>query len=482
MEESLNLKETWESVCDHIARASGEHTRDHWFSNTELVEADGEALTLLVPNQIYQVWIESNHLPVMQEAILSVLGGPRKVVFRFSESEEEIADNQIHTDNFAEIEETKNVKERGRVAELKLEDSADWRQVAPAMKKVSKAAASAGLNPRYTFENFVVGGNNQLAQAAAVGVADHPASSYNPLFIHGGPGLGKTHLMNAIGHHVLKKKPRAKVVYVTCEEFMNDFISSIQTNNQTAFRKRYRQADVVMVDDVEFLGGKDSTQEEFFHTFNALSDGRRQIVLSCDSPPSQIRNLEQRLISRFEWGLTVQLLPPDVELRVAILRRKLGEWEVDVDEAIIAFLAERITNNVRRLEGALLRVAAYRSLSGGEVNAGAVERLLHDILQEQALKPTTIDEIQRGVADYFDVRLADMTSKRRPANIAFARQVAMYLSREMTKSSLASIGDAFGGRDHGTVIHAVKTVSRKMAADDDVRRVVTHLKESIQQV
>lgn len=478
----MNLRDTWQAVCDHIARTSGEHTRDHWFSNTELVEANGEALTLLVPNQIYQVWIESNHLPVMQEAVLAVLGGPRKVLFRFSELEGEAVEEEGEAVAPVVPVEELPKKGKGKGKEIKLEDSADWRQVAPATKKVSKAVAAAGLNPRYRFENFVVGGNNQLAQAAAVGVADHPASSYNPLFIHGGPGLGKTHLMNAIGHQVLKNKPRAKVVYVTCEEFMNDFITSLQTNNQAAFRKRYRQADVVMVDDVEFLGGKDSTQEEFFHTFNALSDGRRQIVLSCDSPPSQIRNLEQRLISRFEWGLTVQLLPPNVELRVAILQRKLNEWEVDVDEEIIGYLAERITSNVRRLEGALLRVAAYKSLSGGEVNAGAVDRLLHDILQEQALKPTTIDEIQKGVAEYFDVRLADMTSKRRPANIAFARQVAMYLSREMTKSSLASIGDAFGGRDHGTVIHAVKTVSRKMAADDDVRRVVVHLKETIQQV
>lgn len=467
------LKETWEAVCDHIARKSGEHTRDCWFANTELVGVDGEALTLLVPNQIYQVWIESNHLAVLQEAVLAVIGGARKVQFRFAEQEGTKVEEEAPA--------PEKVKPKVKAKEVKLEESADWRQVIPVEKKVTKAVAGAGLNPRYTFENFIVGGNNQLAQAAAIGVADHPASSYNPLFIHGGPGLGKTHLMNSIGHRMLKSNPRARVVYVTCEEFMNDFISSIQRSNQSAFRKRYRQADVVMVDDVEFLGGKDSTQEEFFHTFNALSDGRRQIVLSCDSPPSQIRNLEQRLISRFEWGLTVQLLPPDVELRVAILRRKLLDWDVDLDEEIITFLAERITNNVRRLEGALLRMAAFKSLSGGELTESAVERLLHDILQEQALRPTTIDQIQKAVAEYFDIRLADMTSKRRPANIAFARQVAMYLTREMTASSLASIGDAFGGRDHGTVIHAVKTVTRKMAADDDVRRVVSHLKESIQQ-
>jgi chromosomal replication initiator protein len=271
---------------------------------------------------------------------------------------------------------------------------------------------------------------------------------------------------------VADRKKNFKVMYLSSEKFTNEFIDAIQHNTLVKFRKRYRQADVLLIDDIHFLAGKERSQEEFFHTFNTLFDGRKQIVLSSDRPASEIANLEQRLVSRFEWGLTAELQPPDIETRLAILRKKAQSLQVQLAPDVFEFLAQRVRTNVRRLEGALMRVASFASLSGREVTKEVVEQLLRDILQEEAKKTITIDQIQRKVAEHFDVRLADMTSKRRPANIAFPRQVAMYLARRHTKSSLNEIGDAFGGRDHGTVLHACKTVQDRMGREDQVRQLV----------
>ena len=283
-------------------------------------------------------------------------------------------------------------------------------------------------------------------------MAKSPARTYNPLFVYGGVGLGKTHLMQAIGQYVWSNKKNAKVMYLSSELFINEFIDAIQHSTLVKFRKRYRQADLLLIDDIQFLGGKERSQEEFFHTFNTLFDGHKQIVLSSDRPASEIANLEHRLVSRFEWGLTAELQPPDVETRMAILRKKARTLDIKLRDEIFEFLATRIRTNVRRLEGALMRVASFASLSGKELTNEVVEHLLKDILNEEARHAVTIEQIQRRVAEHFDVRIADMTSKRRPANIAFPRQIAMYLARELTKASLNEIGDAFGGRDHGTVL------------------------------
>jgi chromosomal replication initiator protein len=293
-------------------------------------------------------------------------------------------------------------------------------------------------------------------------------------------GLGKTHLMQAIGQHILKSRKNSKVCYVTSERFTNEFIDAIQNSTLVKFRKRYRQADVLLIDDIQFLAGKERSQEEFFHTFNALFDGHKQIVLSSDRPPSEIANLEHRLVSRFEWGLTAELQPPDIETRLAILRKKAEGLEVRLEPSILEFLAERIRTNVRRLEGGLMRVASFASLSGSQPTTEKIEHLLKDILQEEARRAITIDQIQRRVAEHFDVRLADMTSKRRPQNIAFPRQIAMYLSRELTRASLAEIGDAFGGRDHGTVLHAHRLVKGRMGSEEKVRQVVAYLDSQLQ--
>jgi chromosomal replication initiator protein len=286
--------------------------------------------------------------------------------------------------------------------------------------------------------------------------------------------------MHAIGQHVLANRKGAKVSYVTSEKFTNEFIDAIQNGTLVKFRKRYRQVDVLLIDDIQFLAGKERSQEEFFHTFNTLFDGHKQIVLTSDRPPAEINNLEPRLVSRFEWGMAAELQPPDVETRTAILQKKAAALGVKIEPALIEFLAQRIRTNIRRLEGALMRVASFISLSGGPLSQERVEMLLKDLLQEEARRSVSIDNIQKRVAEHFDVRIADMTSKRRPKNIAFPRQIAMYIARELTKSSLMEIGDAFGGRDHGTVLHAHRLVKDRIGTDEKIRQVVKFLQDQLQ--
>jgi chromosomal replication initiator protein len=357
------------------------------------------------------------------------------------------------------------------------------RPTAPTQKaprEKAPATLAGAMNPRNTFEAFVVGSNNEFAHSAALAVAKSPATTYNPLFIYGVSGLGKTHLLHAIGHHVQATNKSAKIVYLSSEQFTNEFIDAIQHGTLVKFRKKYRQADVLLIDDIQFFAGKERSQEEFFHTFNALHDGHKQIILSSDRPASEIEKLEHRLVSRFEWGMTAEIQPPDTETRIAILRSKAEGLNLKLEPWIIEFLADKIRNNVRRLEGALMRVASYTSLSEKPITQESIENLLRDIFQEQARKTITIDAIQRRVAEHFDVRLADMTSKRRPANIAFPRQIAMFLSRQHTNSSLCDIGDAFGGKDHGTVIHACKLVKQRMEDDEKTRQIVGMLDSKLQ--
>jgi chromosomal replication initiator protein len=449
MDETCN--ELWEKLSLALKPHVSADTFKRWFSAVTLVQATKETLTFSVPNNIYQFWIESNHISALQSAITAVLGSPREVEFRPPAS------------GHAEIEVMSDVEEKG----------------IPDRRSDARSPGQLGLNPRNNFETFVVGPNNEIAHAASLAVAQSPARTYNPLFIYGGVGLGKTHLMQAIGQYVCGKKKGSKVMYLSSELFINDFIDAIQHNNLVKFRKRYRQADLLLIDDIQFLGGKERSQEEFFHTFNTLFDGHKQIVLSSDRPASEIANLEHRLVSRFEWGLTAELQPPDVETRMAILRKKARTLEIKLEDQVFEFLANRIRTNVRRLEGALMRVASFASLSGKELTQEVIEHMLKDILQEEARNSVTIEQIQRRVAEHFDVRLADMTSKRRPANIAFPRQVAMYLARELTKASLNEIGEAFGGRDHGTVLHACKLVKRRMKEQDSVRQTISFIDSSL---
>jgi chromosomal replication initiator protein len=445
---NADLKPLWAEIARALRADVSVDTYDRWFKEIELVELDAASLTLRVPNNIYQLWIESNYLSLLRAAVLLVLGETREIRFAFAG------------------------------------EAMDPSMLPPLPPPVPKMLAAElepaepranGMNPRNTFDAFVVGTNNQFAQAACRAVADAPAKTYNPLFIYGGVGLGKTHLMHAIGYAIAAKR-KAKVVYITSEAFTNEFIDAIQNHTLIKFRKRYRQADVLLIDDIQFLADKGRTQEEFFHTFNTLFDGHKQIVLSSDRPPSEIANLEHRLVSRFEWGLTAELLAPDSETRLAILRKKAQSMQINLSADILDFLSERIRSNVRRLEGALMRVASYVSLHDGQMpTREKMEHLLKDILHEEARRAITIEQIQKRVAEHFDVRIADMTSKRRPANIAFPRQIAMYLARELTKTSLSEIGEVFGGRDHGTVLHAHRLVKDRMLKDEKTRAVVSFL-------
>ncbi|MEI8294034.1 MAG: chromosomal replication initiator protein DnaA [bacterium] len=439
----------WTRISKRIKERVSADGFDRWFSGVRVSSSAENILTLGVPNPIHQFFIESNYLPIVKEAVLEELPGIVSIQLQ-SEGDEETPPPQP----------------------------------APATSRTSKEKSSNpqhnGLNPRNRFDSFVVGTNNEFAHSAALAVANSPAMTYNPFFIYGVSGLGKTHLLHAIGHHVLSKGKASKVVYLSSEQFTNEFIDAIQHGTLVKFRKKYRQADVLLIDDIQFFAGKERSQDEFFHTFNALHDAHKQIVLSSDRPASEIEKLEQRLVSRFEWGMTAEIQPPDTETRIAILRSKADSLGLSLEPWIMEFLADKIRNNVRRLEGALMRVASYKSLSEREITRDVIENLLRDIFQEQAKKAVTIDQIQRCVAEHFDVRIADMSSKRRPANIALARQFAMYLSRQHTSMPLTDIGDAFGGRDHGTVIHACKLIKQRMAEDEKTRQIVGLLDSKLQ--
>ncbi len=447
---------TWNSISERIAARVSADGFQRWFSDVEVCGDDGASLTLSVPNPIQKFFIESNYLPLVQGAVADVFEGAReiRIVARQSDDIESASSLQV-------VDEPEPPRAASR-------------------ERVTGTAASSGMNPRNTFDSFVVGSNNQFAYAAALAVAQAPAKTYNPLFVYGGSGLGKTHLLQAIGHHILASRKGAKVFYLSSEQFTNEFIDAIQHGFLVKFRKKYRHADALMIDDIQFLAGKERSQEEFFHTFNTLHDGHKQIILSSDRPASEIEKLEQRLVSRFEWGMTAELQPPDMETRIAILQSKAAGLKIELDQWIIEFLADKIRNNVRRLEGALMRVASYRSLTGRQVTREDMETLLRDIFQEQARKAVTIDQIQRKVAEMFDLRIADMTSKRRLASIAYPRQIAMYLSRQMTNSTLIEIGDLFGGKDHGTVIHACKLIKRRMGEDERTRHMIRSIETQLQ--
>ena len=417
-----------------------------WFAPIRPIEIKDDTLVLGVVNDFSQIWLQDNFLPLVREAVNQTAKSPLQVKF--------VVDPNAQR------------PEQGP-AQIQKETA-----VRPAL--------DIKLNPRYTFDSFVVGPNNSFAHAAAMAVAQSPAKAYNPFFMYGGVGLGKTHLMQAIGHCAARGHKSAKVCYVTSEQFLNEYIHAIQTATITKFRKKYRQMDVLLIDDIQFLGGKERMQDEFFHTFNSLFDAHKQIVLSSDRPAAEIANLESRLVSRFEWGLVTELQLPALETRIAILKKKAATLDVKIPDRIVEYLAERIRTNIRRLEGALIRVASYASLTGKEITIDLLDTLLRDALHEEARRTITVDAIQRKVAEHFDIRLADMTSRRRPQNIAFPRQVAMYLSRTLTDRSLVDIGESFGGRDHGTVMHACQLIETKMAADDRLRQTVSHLQTALQ--
>ena len=337
------------------------------------------------------------------------------------------------------------------------------------------------LNPKYTFDTFVIGNSNRFAHAASLAVAESPADAYNPLFLYGGVGLGKTHLMHAIGHYMLHENPSIKLVYITSENFTNELIKAIQNNRNTEFRERFRNVDVLMVDDIQFIAGRDSTQEEFFHTFNQLHASGKQIIISSDKPPRDIPTLEERLRSRFEWGLIADIQKPDYETRIAILRKKAQVEHIDVSDDIIAFIAEKIESNIRELEGSLTRIIAYASLSGKPLTMAVAEEALRNILSIKDPKRITPDVITQAVSDFYGLSPADIKSSKRNREIALPRQIAMYLTRDMTDLSLPRIGDAFGGRDHTTVMHACDKIGQMLSSDAELKNAIVELRKTIRE-
>lgn len=445
----------WLAAQEHLRSMLSADTYNLWFAPLRACGQDPQCLTLEVANDFCEVWLKDNYMGLLQDVVAMASGRQLEVKFRVASN----APAPTVTVVAAPATEKPKAPE-------------------PVLEKNS-GNHDLNFNPKNTFDTFVVGNNNNFAYAAALAVAQSPGKSYNPLFLYGGVGLGKTHLLHAIGQYVAHNKKGARVAYVSSEKFTNEYIDGIQNNQLAKFRKKYRQTDVLLIDDIQFLAGKERIQEEFFHTFNALHEGHKQIVLTCDRPASEIQNLEHRLVSRFEWGLVTDLQPPDVEMRLAILNKKAQLMGVQLPEEIIDFLANRIRTNIRRLEGALIRVASYAALTGKKLTLEVVEGLLREILHEEGRYAINIETIQKKVAEHFDIRLADMTSKRRPENIAFPRQIAMFLARQMTESSLSTIGEAFGGRDHGTVLHACRLVKDRMEVDAGVRQVVSYLEKQL---
>ena len=421
-----------------------------WFSAVELIEAKEKTLTLAVPNNIYQLWIESNYMPALQTAIVTTLGNPRSVKFSSLSGPDA----------------------------LTAEDSAPLKEVLLEPPGDAKPGATVpGLNPRNTFESFVVGPNNEIAHAASLAVAQAPARTYNPLFIYGGVGLGKTHLMQAIGHSLKRRDPSLRLTYVSAEKFTNEVISSIRFERMAAFRERFRNMDVLMIDDIQFIATRERTQEEFFHTFNALYDQQKQIVISSDCPPKEISSIEERLRSRFEWGLIADIQAPDLETKIAILQKKGENEHVQIPDDVAEYIARAIKSNIRELEGALIRLMAYASLTGAHIDLVTAQQVLKNLIDTQE-KKVTIEQIQKRVGEVYGIRAQDLKVRSNSRVIAFPRQVAMFLVKQLTSASLPEIGRQFGGKHHTTVLHSIHKIANQRQTDKELNKTINRLLDS----
>ncbi|MBF0704975.1 MULTISPECIES: chromosomal replication initiator protein DnaA [Bacillaceae] len=445
-----NITDLWQQALSEIEKKLSKPSFETWLKSTSANRMEGDTIIITAPNEFARDWLESRYSSLITETLLELTGSELKAKFI-------IPQNQSDTD-------------------LDLEQS---------MKKKPKANPAqeehpqSVLNSKYTFDTFVIGSGNRFAHAASLAVAEAPAKAYNPLFIYGGVGLGKTHLMHAIGHYVIEHNPNAKVVYLSSEKFTNEFINSIRDNKTVNFRNKYRNVDVLLIDDIQFLAGKEQTQEEFFHTFNALHEESKQIVISSDRPPKEIPTLEDRLRSRFEWGLITDITPPDLETRIAILRKKAKAEGLDIPNEVMLYIANQIDTNIRELEGALIRVVAYSSLINQDMNADLAAEALKNIIPSSKPRVITIHDIQNVIGDHFSVKLEDFAAKKRTKSVAFPRQIAMYLSRELTDFSLPKIGEEFGGRDHTTVIHAHEKISKLVDSDQAFQKKLQDIVEQL---
>jgi chromosomal replication initiator protein len=439
---ALTHEAVWQHVLEHIRRNITEVEYHTWFERIRPLGIREGVLELAVPTSFALDWIKRHYAPLIQEA-LGLLGAQ---VPRFELLVVPGAAQPVQVDIF---------------------------QAAPQADQ-----GKSKLNPKYTFENFVVGPNNNLAHAAAVAVAESPGKAYNPLFIYGGVGLGKTHLMHAVGHSVAKRFPSLKIEYVSTETFTNELINAIREDRMAEFRERYRSVDLLLVDDIQFIAGKERTQEEFFHTFNALFEAHKQIILSSDRPPKDILTLEARLRSRFEWGLITDIQPPDLETRIAILKMNAEQRGLRIGEDVLEYIARQVTSNIRELEGALMRVVAYASLNGVELTRQVAAKALSDIFAPREVEVDP-QEIVRVVAEHFGLRPEDLVGGGRRKEVVLPRQMAMFLVRELTRASLPEIGQLFGGRDHTTVLYAIQKVQELSESDREVQAILRALKEKV---
>ena len=421
----MELEQIWEEALKMIEEETSPVSFATWIQPIVPCGIIGNKIILQVKESFLKEIIEKRHLPLIRTAIKMVTKNEYDIMIT---TEEEQNAGNLH--NLAAEKPTENELARN-------------------------------LNPKYVFDSFVVGNSNRMAHAASLAVAESPAQAYNPLFLYGNSGLGKTHLMHSIGHFILDRNPQAKVLYVTSETFTNELINSIQNNKNEEFRNKYRNIDVLMIDDIQFISKKEGTQEEFFHTFNALYESNKQIIISSDRPPKEIKTLEDRLRSRFEWGLIADVQPPDYETRIAILKKKAERDNLTVPDDVMAYIAKNIASNIRELEGALTRIVAFATLTNQDISIALAENSLKDIFSENSATPLTPELIQQVVAEYYNIRVEDIQGSKKPKNIAFPRQVSMYLCRKLLDISLPKIGESFGGRDHTTVIYAISKISRR---------------------
>jgi len=455
-----NILKIWASVLEVIRSELNKPTIKTWFEHTVPLNMSDEGLVIGVQNEFAKDWLESRYSGLLNAALLKVTGLPIPVSFV-------VATN--HQVKPLAVEE-KSVSVSDNTPRLK--------------QQSTERERSDSFNPKYSFESFVIGASNRFAHAAALAVGEAPGRAYNPLFIYGGVGLGKTHLLHAIAQYVNQSFPHMKVKYVTSEQFTNDFINSIANRDKKridGFRKQYRTNDVLLIDDIQFLKGKEGTQEEFFHTFNTLQQSGKQVVLSSDRPPREIAMLEERLRSRFEMGLITDIQPPDLETRIAILKRKIETEHLDIPYEVLLFIADRVSSNIRELEGALIRVIAYGSLTRQPITVEISNKVLKDIFPEKKIKPIPISSIQKEVCRYFSVSHSELISSKRSQNIVYPRQIAMYLSRELTDVSLPRIGNEFGGRDHTTVMHATAKIQKMITAEREVYNQIQEITNTIRQ-
>lgn len=448
-----NLNQLWEDSLKLIKSEMSDVSFNTWMKSCKPSSMSEDTIEIIVPNEFTKEILEKRYKTLVANAIQSVCSKLYKIKFLMA--------SELHNQTKDKEEKVNSTNQNKNV--------------------IVNDELSATLNPKYTFNSFVIGNSNRFAHAASLAVAEAPAKAYNPLFIYGGVGLGKTHLMHAIGHYILQNNPNAKVEYVSSEKFTNELINAIKHDKNEEFRNKYRKVDVLLIDDIQFIAGKEGTQEEFFHTFNALHDANKQIILSSDRPPKEIPTLEDRLRSRFEWGLIADIQEPDFETRMAILKKKADVEKLNVANEVMVYIASKIKSNIRELEGALIRIVAYSSLTNKEITVDLASEALKDIISKKQSKNVTINLIQDVVASYYNLNIDELKSQRRTRNIAYPRQIAMYLSRKLTDMSLPKIGEEFGGRDHTTVIHAYEKISENLNSDENLQHTIDEITKKLTQ-